>query len=84
MPVRQAAAIWTLVVLIGLTGGELMRQQTLDDPTLAATSSPTEPTTAATPAPYSNVVEPIVTYATTTTAPPPTTTTVECHASSCP
>jgi hypothetical protein len=35
MPVTQAAAIWTLVFLIGLTGGELLRQQALDDPTLA-------------------------------------------------
>jgi hypothetical protein len=84
MRVPQAAAIWTLVFLIGLTGGELLRQQALDDPTPAATSSPIEPTTAATPAPSANAVAPSVTPTTTTTAPPPTTTTVECHASSCP
>ena len=51
--------------LIGSTGGELLRQQTLDDPTLAETSSPTEPTTAATPAPSANVVAPSVTSTTT-------------------
>jgi hypothetical protein len=84
MPVRQAAAIWTLVFLIGLTGGELLRQQALGDPTLAATSGPTEPTTAATQAPSASPVAPSVTSTITTTAPPPTTTTVECRASSCP
>lgn len=84
MPVRQAAAIWTLVFLIGLTGGELLRQQTLDDPALASTTGPTEPT-AATPAPAANAVAPRATSTTTTTTtPPPTTTTIGCDTSPCP
>jgi hypothetical protein len=84
MPVRQAAAIWILVFLIGLTGGELLRQQTLDAPALAATRGPTEPT-AAISAPASGAVVPSATYtATTTTSPPQTTTMVECDGSSCP
>ena len=84
MPVRQAAAIWTVVFLIGLTGGELLRQQTLDDPTLASTTGPTEPT-AAISAPASGAAVPSATYtATTTTTPPQTTTVVECDGSSCP
>jgi hypothetical protein len=84
MPVRQAAAIWTVVFLIGLTGGELLRQQTLDHPALASTTGSTEPT-AATPAPASEAAVPTATYTvTTTTAPPQTTTMVECDGSSCP
>ena len=82
--IHQAAAIWTLVFLIGLTGGELLRQQTLDPPTLAATRGPTEPT-AATPAPAANAAAPTATStATTTTSPPQTTTTVDCDPSACP
>jgi hypothetical protein len=78
MPVRQAAAIWTVVFLIGLTGGELLRQQTLDDPALAVTRSRTEPT-AAIPAAASGAAVQSATYkATTTTTPPRTTTMVEC------
>ena len=84
MSVPQAAAIWILVFLIGLTGGELLRQQAVGDPTLAATSGPTEPTTAATQAPSTSPVAPSVASTTTTTAPPPTTTSVECRANSCP
>jgi hypothetical protein len=80
IPVGQAAAVWTLVFLIGLTGGELLRQQTLDAPALAATSGPTEPTTA-TPARAPAAVAPSATS--TTTSPPPTTTTIECDLSSC-
>jgi hypothetical protein len=81
--IHQAAAIWTLVFLIGLTGGELLRQQTLDAPALAATRGPTEPT-AATPAPAANAAAPTATStATTTTSPPQTTTTVECDPSAC-
>jgi hypothetical protein len=84
MPVRQAAAIWTVVFLIGLTGGELLRQQTLDDPALAVTRSRTEPT-AAIPAAASGAAVQSATYkATTTTTPPRTTTMVECDGSSCP
>jgi hypothetical protein len=84
MPVRQAAAIWTLVFLIGLTGGELLRQQTLDDPTLASATGPNEPT-AAISAPASGAAVPSATYtATTSTTPPQTTTMVECDGSSCP
>jgi hypothetical protein len=79
IPVHQAAAVWTLVFLIGLTGGELLRQQTLDDPTLAATRGPTEPTTA-TQARAPTAVAP----SSTTTSPPQTTTTIECDPSSCP
>jgi hypothetical protein len=81
MPVRQAAAIWTVVFLIGLTGGELLRQQTLDNPALASTTVPTEPT-AAISAPASGAAVPSARY--TTTTPPQTTTTVECDGSSCP
>ena len=81
--IHQAAAIWTLVFLIGLTGGELLRQKTLDAPALAATRGPTEPT-AATPAPAANGAAPTVTStATTTTSPPQTTTTVHCDSSAC-
>jgi hypothetical protein len=80
IPVRQAAAVWTLVFLIGLTGGELLRQQTLDDPALAATSGPTEPTSAR-PARAPKAVAPSATS--TTTSPPQTTTTIECDLSSC-
>jgi hypothetical protein len=69
------------VFLIGLTGGELLRQQTLDDATLAATGGPTEPTTA-TPARAPTAVGPSATS--TTTSPPQTTTTIECDPSSCP
>jgi hypothetical protein len=81
--VHQAAAIWTLVFLIGLTGGELLRQQALDAPVLAATRGPTEPT-AATPAAAAKAAAPTATStATTTTSPPQTTTTVECDPSAC-
>jgi hypothetical protein len=84
MPVRQAAAIWTVVFLIGLTGGELLRQQTLDGPALASTTGPTEPT-AALSASASEAAVPSGTYtATTTTTPPQTTTMVECDGRSCP
>jgi hypothetical protein len=84
MPVRQAAAIWIVVFLIGLTAGELLRQQTLDDPTLASTTGPTEPT-AAISAPASEAAVPSGTdTATTTTTPPQRTTMVECDGRSCP
>jgi hypothetical protein len=79
IPVGQAAAVWTLVFLIGLTGGELLRQ-TLDDPALAATSGATEPTTA-TPARAPTAVA--RSAPSTTTSPPLTTTTIECDLSSC-
>jgi hypothetical protein len=90
IPVGQAAAVWTLVFLIGLTGGELLRQ-TLDDPALAATSGPTEPTTA-TPERAPTAVAPSTTSTTTsprtttstTTTPPKTTTMVQCDGSACP
>jgi hypothetical protein len=81
MSIHQAAAIWVLVFLIGLTGGELLRQQTLDDPALAATSGPTDLTTA-TPAPAANAAARSATS--TTTSPPQTTTTFDCDPSSCP
>jgi Tfp pilus assembly protein FimV len=81
--IHQAAAIWTLVFLIGLTGGELLRQKALDAPTLAAARGPAEPT-AATPAPAANAAAPTATStATTTTSPPQTTTTVHCDPSAC-
>jgi hypothetical protein len=90
IPVGQAAAVWTLVFLIGLSGGELLRQQTLSDPALAATSGPTEPTTA-TPARAPTAVAPSATSTavapsatSTTTSPPQTTTMVECDGRSCP
>jgi hypothetical protein len=81
--IHQAAAIWTLVFLIGLTSGELLRQQTLDAATLTATRGPTEPT-ASTAAPAANAAAPTAaSTATTTTSPPQTTTTVECDPSAC-
>ena len=83
MPVRQAAAIWTLVFLIGLTGGELLRQQTLDAPALAVARSRTEPT-AAIPAPAFGAAVPSATSTTTTTTTPrTTTTTIGCDSSPC-
>jgi hypothetical protein len=90
MSIHQAAAICVLVFLIGLTGGELLRQQTLGDPALAATSGPTDPTTAISarastavaPSATSTAVAPSATS--TTTSPPQTTTMVECDGSSCP
>lgn len=83
MSIHQAVVIWTLVFLIGLTGGELLRQQTPDAPTLAATRGPSEPTVA-TPAPAATAAAPTTTSTpTTTTSPPQTTTTVDCHLSSC-
>jgi hypothetical protein len=81
LSIHQAAAIWTLMFLIGLTGGELLRQHTLDAKAVAATSGPTEPT-AATSAPVVNPAVPRPT-STTTTSPPQTTTTVDCDPSSC-
>jgi hypothetical protein len=60
------------VFLIGLTGGELLRQHTLDATAVAATSGPTEPM-AATSAP---AVNPAVLSATSST-------TVDCDPSSC-
>jgi hypothetical protein len=78
MSIHQAAAIWTLVFLIGLTGGELRRQQTVDASTVAATRGPTEPT-AATPAPAVNARSAI----STAMSPPQTTTTVDCDPGSC-
>src|SRR5918995_6046022 len=43
MRVGDAAILWTLVFLIGLAGGELLRQQAIGDPTLMETRGPTEP-----------------------------------------
>jgi hypothetical protein len=79
--IHQAAAIWVLVFLIGLTGGELLRQQTLDAKAVAVTS-PTEPT-AATSASAVNPAVLSATSTTTTTSPPQTTTTVDCDPGSC-
>ena len=79
MSIHQAAAIWVLVFLIGLTGGELVRQQTLNAKAVAVTSGPTDPTTA-TPAPAANAAARSATYP---TSPPQTTTTIECDAGSC-
>jgi hypothetical protein len=73
IPVRQAAAIWTVVFLIGLTAGELLRQQTLDDPILAATRGVTEPTTTTPRA--STAVAPTTTS--TITSPAQTTTKID-------
>jgi hypothetical protein len=44
MSIRQAAVIWILVFLIGLTGGEVLRQETLDSPTLSSTRRSAVPT----------------------------------------
>jgi hypothetical protein len=59
-----------VVFMIGLTGGELLRQQTLDGPTLAIDDWSTEPT-AAISAPASEAAVPSGTY--TATTPPQTT-----------
>jgi hypothetical protein len=83
MPIHQAAAIWTLVFLIGLTGGELLRQQTLDAKAVAVTRGPTEPT-AATSAPAVNAAALSAASTTTTTSPPQPATTVDCARGSCP
>jgi hypothetical protein len=80
MSIHQAAAIWVLVFLIGLTGGELLRQQTLHAKAVAATSGPTQPT-AARSAPAVNPA--VASPTSTTTSPPQTTTTVDCDPSSC-
>jgi hypothetical protein len=82
MSIHQAAAVWVLVFLIGLTGGELLRQQTLDAKAVAVTRGPTEPT-AATSAPAVNPAVLSATSTTTTTSPRQTTTTVDCDPSSC-
>jgi hypothetical protein len=83
MPIRQAAAIWTLVFLIGLTGGELLRQQTIDAKAVAATRGPAEPT----PASSALAVNPAALNATamsTTTSSRQPTTTADCPHGSCP
>jgi hypothetical protein len=53
MRVGDAAILWTLVFLIGLAGGELLRQQAIGDPTLMETRGPTEPAIEAIAAPPS-------------------------------
>jgi hypothetical protein len=53
MRVGDAAILWTLVFLIGLAGGELLRQQAIGDPTLMETRDPNEPTIEALAAPPS-------------------------------
>jgi hypothetical protein len=84
MSIRQAAAIWILVFLIGLTGGELVRQQALKATNVAVARGLTEPTTA-TSTPAVNAAAPSATStATTTTSPPQTTTAVDCDRDSCP
>jgi hypothetical protein len=83
-PAHQAAAIWTVVFLIGLTGGELLRQQTLDDSALASTTGPTEPTAAHSASAFEAAVPSGIYTATTATTPPQTTTMVECDGRSCP
>jgi hypothetical protein len=50
MRVGDAAILWTLVFLIGLAGGELLRQQAIGDPTME-TMGPTEPAIEAIAAP---------------------------------
>jgi hypothetical protein len=82
MSIHQAAAIWVLVFLIGLTGGELVRQQTLDAKAVAVTRGPTEPT-AATSAPAVNPAVLRATSTRTTSSPPQMITTVDCDPSSC-
>lgn len=81
--VHQAAAIWTLVFLIGLTGGELLRQQALNAPALAATRGHTEPTATTSALAANAAASTATSTATTTTSPPQTTTTVECDPSAC-
>jgi hypothetical protein len=82
MSIRQAAAIWVLVFLIGLTGGELLRQHTVDAKAVAVTSGSIEPT-AATSARAVNPAVLSATSTTTTTSPPQTITAVDCDPSSC-
>jgi hypothetical protein len=84
MSINQAAAIWTLVFLIGLTGGELLRQQTLDAKAVAVTRGPAEPT-ATMSAQADQAAAPSATaMATTATSPPQAATTVDCDRGSCP
>jgi hypothetical protein len=84
MSINQAAAIWTLVFLIGLTGGELMRQQTLDAKAVAVTRGPTEPTAAMSAQADQAAASSATSTATTATPPPPAATTVDCDRGSCP
>jgi hypothetical protein len=84
MPIHQAAAIWTLVFLIGLTGGELLRQQTLDAKPLAMTRGPTEQTAATSTQAAQAAARSATLTATTATSPPQPTTTVDCDRGSCP
>lgn len=84
MSINQAAAIWTLVFLIGLTGGELMRQQTLDAKAVAVTRGPTEPTAAMSAQADQAAASSAISTATTATPPPPAATTVDCDRGSCP
>jgi hypothetical protein len=78
MPIGQAAAIWILTFLIGLTGGELLRQEALDAESVAATRGPTEPSAPTSALAVNATVRIATSMATTTTSPPQTTTTVDC------
>ena len=81
--INQAAAIWTLVFLIGLTGGELLHQQTLDAKAVAVTRDGAEPA-AATSAQADQAAAPSATpTATTATSPPQAARTIDCDRGSC-
>lgn len=82
--INQAAAIWTLVFLIGLTGGELLRQQTLDAKAVAVTRGPTEPTAAMSAQADQAAAPSATSTATTATSAPQPATTVDCDRRSCP
>jgi hypothetical protein len=84
MPIHHAAAIWTLVFLIGLTGGELLRHQTLDAKAVAVTRGPTEPTAAISAQADQGAAPSARSTATTATSPPQPATTVDCVRGSCP
>ena len=84
VPIHQAAAIWTLVFLIGLTGGELLRQQTIDAEAVAVTRGPTEPTAATSTPALNPAALSANSMSTTTTSPRQRATTVDCARGSCP
>jgi len=52
VPIGQAAVVWILVFLIGLTGGAVLHQWAISDPTPAKTDSPIEPASKRWPIPH--------------------------------
>jgi hypothetical protein len=54
VPLEQAAIVWVLVFLIGLTAGAVLRQQGVGNPTPTETNRPTEPAVEAMATPASS------------------------------